>query len=169
MCGQYFATHYHENERMLEKNICFSCNFWDEMCDKKDRIIANHTCYKNGGRKSQKDGSLGFGGAEWKIKMNDGTLVETNNLWHNGEIPKRFWDRMPDNTVILQPITRTSATSGVKRTLWLPAISPEQHKRLEAGEHIQAVLTNYTDSEREFMLTGITSDEWDELFKEDDV
>lgn len=168
ICGQPFATHYSNNERMLEKNICFGCNFWDEMADRKDRIIANHTCYKDGGRKSRNDGFLGFGGAEWKIRMNDGTLIETNNLWHNGEIPKHFWDRMPNNAVILQPVTRTSATSGIKRTLWLPMTSPEDSNRLESGEHIQAVLTHYTDDECEFLMTGIVANEWDELFKEED-
>lgn len=167
MCGQYFATHYANKERLIEKNICFGCAFWDEMAERKDRIIADHNCYKDGGRKNSRDGFLGFGGAEWKIRMNDGRLVETNNLWHNGNIPKRFWDRMPDNAVILQPVTRTSKHSNIERTMWLPRITQEQSERLEAGEHIQAVLTNYTDSEREFVITGITQEEWDEIFKEE--
>lgn len=166
MCGQFFATHYSDNERMIELNICFGCNHWDLLAERKDRIIANHTCYSNPGRRNPNEGFLGFGGAEWKIRMDDGTLVETNNLWHNGEIPKRFWERMPDNAMILQPVTRKSVQSGIKRTLWLPIISPEDSLRLEAGEHIQAVLTHYTEDEREFLMTGITSDEWDEMFKE---
>lgn len=169
MCGQYFNTHYANNERMIEKNLCFGCNFWDAMVERNDRIIANHTCYKDGGNKPSGDRScMGFGGAQWKIRMNDGRLIETNNLWHNGEIPKHFWERMPDNAVILQPVTRTSAHSGIEHTLWLPAISPEDNNRLAAGEHIQAVLTHYTDDEREFLMTGITAQEWDELFPEED-
>jgi hypothetical protein len=171
ICGKIVSTKFSEStkKQLIEKELCFSCDFWDELAKKTDRIIANHTCYKDGGKKTNGDKScMGFGGADWKIRMNDGSLIETNNLWCNGDIPKHFWERMPDNALVLQPITRTSAASGVKRTLWLPAITQEQTKRLEAGEHIQNVLTNYTDDEREFVLTGITADEWDELFKEDE-
>jgi len=170
LCGKIVSTKWQSDtkNRLIEKNICFSCDFWDELSKKTDRIIANHTCYVAKPRSTGDKSCLGFGGAEWKIRMNDGRLIETNNLWHNGSIPSHFWDIMPDNAIILQPITRTSAASGIKRTLWLPAITQEQTQQLEQGKHIQEVLTNYTDDEREFVMTGITSDEWDELFKEDE-
>ena len=42
---------------------------------------------------------MGLNGALFKIKMNDGEIIETNNLWYNGEIPK---DRnIQDNAVFI--------------------------------------------------------------------
>lgn len=39
----------------------------------------------------------GHGGARFQIKFHDGRVVETTNLWHQGEIPKEFKDKLPDN------------------------------------------------------------------------
>lgn len=64
-------------------------------------------------------------------------------------------------------ITRKSLVSGITRTIDLP-ITQEQLDRWLDGENIQRVFTNLTDDEREFLLTGITTDEWDETFPEED-
>lgn len=64
-------------------------------------------------------------------------------------------------------ITRKSLVSGITRTIDLP-ITQEQVDRWLGGENIQRVFTNLTDDEREFLLTGITADEWDETFPEED-
>ena len=42
-------------------------------------------------------GMLGFGGREWTIEFNDGRVVKTNNLWHQGEIPESVSKQLPDN------------------------------------------------------------------------
>lgn len=62
-------------------------------------------------------------------------------------------------------ITRTSPVSGITRTMELP-VTQEQLDRVQAGGYIQNVFPNLSDDEREFLLTGITSEEWDELFPE---
>jgi len=50
--------------------------------------------------KSYKDGDFrGFGGKEFKITFKDGREMTCNNLWHRGEIPERFLERLPDNAV----------------------------------------------------------------------
>lgn len=36
------------------------------------------------------------------------------------------------------------------------------------GKHIQDAFPFLTDNEREFILTGITAEEWDELFGEEE-
>ena len=42
---------------------------------------------------------MGFGGRLVKIKKNNGEIIETNNLWHNGKVPK---DRnIEDNAVFI--------------------------------------------------------------------
>jgi hypothetical protein len=75
-------------------------NFWDRCLDDA-AIIINGECYHDGGRKPKNyDGFMGFGGREFKIKMNNGKVIETNNLWCNGTVPK---DRnVEDNAVFIK-------------------------------------------------------------------
>ena len=42
-------------------------------------------------------GRLGFGGREWIIEYNDGRVVKTNNLWHQGGIPESVREQLLDN------------------------------------------------------------------------
>jgi hypothetical protein len=42
-------------------------------------------------------GMRGFRGQQFSIKFLDGREVTTTNLWYQGEIPKRFRGRLPDN------------------------------------------------------------------------
>ena len=65
---------------------CFSVLFWNENLD-DTAIIIDGICYHDGGRNKTHLGFRGFGGAEFKIQMNDGRIIETNNLWMNGKIP----------------------------------------------------------------------------------
>lgn len=64
-------------------------------------------------------------------------------------------------------ITRKSPISGKTATLDLP-ITNEQLKAYEAGEYIQVAFANLDANQREFIMTGILQDEWDELFSEDE-
>ena len=43
-------------------------------------------------------------------------------------------------------------------------ITPEQLKRWRDGELIQNVFPHLTPDEREFLMTGITPDEWKQMF-----
>lgn len=63
--------------------------------------------------------------------------------------------------------TRTSIVSGITRSLDLN-VTPAQLARIDAGELIQNVLPHLSDDDREFILTGITAEEWDDLYKEED-
>lgn len=53
----------------------------------------------------------GHGGSLFRIRMHDGTLIDSRNLWCQGPIPERFRDRLYDNAEFL----------------------PEDHSRTEAG------------------------------------
>lgn len=86
-------------ERLKELGLCFECNFWKEKYqnhieDPKHQIICEGRAYF-----IQKEDTLlkGFGGSKFVIKFDDGSIVETTNLWHNGEVPKRFRPMLPDN------------------------------------------------------------------------
>ena len=60
-------------------------------------------------------------------------------------------------------ITRTSQATGITREMELN-ITDEQIMKYEAGALIQDAFPNLTPSEREFLMTGITEDEWNDIF-----
>jgi len=64
-------------------------------------------------------------------------------------------------------VTRISPFSGQENTLDLD-ITDEQLMRWIEGELIQDVFPHLTPGEREFLLTGITEEEWDIMFDEDE-
>ena len=60
-------------------------------------------------------------------------------------------------------ITRTSPFSGKKNTMRLN-ISTQQYNAWKNGALIQNVMPHLTPDEREFLISGIMPDEWDEMF-----
>lgn len=62
-------------------------------------------------------------------------------------------------------ITRTSKISNITRTLDLP-VTEEQILAYENGSLLQDAFPNLTAEEREFCKTGMTAEEWNQLFKE---
>jgi hypothetical protein len=60
-------------------------------------------------------------------------------------------------------ITRTSTVSGITRTLDLD-VTFEEIAFWQAGELIQNAMPRLNADEREFIKTGITSQEWEKLF-----
>lgn len=59
--------------------------------------------------------------------------------------------------------TRTSMFSGIKRTRDLP-VTEEQLQKYINGALIQDAFPNLSASDREFIMTGVTDDEWDAAF-----
>ena len=64
-------------------------------------------------------------------------------------------------------ITRKSEFSGITRELDLP-ITEEQYKAWQDGMMIQEAMPHLTNDQREFLLSGMTKEEWDQAFPEDD-
>ena len=60
-------------------------------------------------------------------------------------------------------LTRTSPLSGKKNTLDID-VTRGQITDWEKGSLIQDAMPNLTPDEMEFIKTGITSEEWNELF-----
>lgn len=60
-------------------------------------------------------------------------------------------------------VTRTSQATGITREMELN-ITDEQIMKYENGALIQDAFPNLTPSEREFLMTGITEDEWNDIF-----
>ena len=64
-------------------------------------------------------------------------------------------------------VTRKSGYSGKVRTLDLPVTDEQMLAYLHGNMPIQFVFPNLSPSEREFIMTGITDDEWNEMFPPD--
>lgn len=64
-------------------------------------------------------------------------------------------------------ITRTSAFTGVTRTLDLP-ITEAQYDAWVEGALLQNAFPNLTPGQREFIKTGVTDEEWTAFFGEDE-
>jgi hypothetical protein len=97
-CGERKAVNYVRAEELIAEQLCFTCHFWLDYVKQKDdlavaRIDGAHyvVCPEN------EQGVRGFGGRKFAIEFFDGRHVETANLWHQGEIPIRFRERLPDN------------------------------------------------------------------------
>lgn len=58
-------------------------------------------------------------------------------------------------------VTKISMLTGKVSTLELD-ITPDQVTRYMAGDFVQNVFPNLDAGEREFLITGITPDEWDD-------
>lgn len=57
-------------------------------------------------------------------------------------------------------ITRTSALTGITRTQEIP-VTDEELGKWEDGALIQDAMPDLTSDEREFILFGITAEEWE--------
>ena len=62
-------------------------------------------------------------------------------------------------------ITRTSPFTGITRTKDI-LVTEDQLERWQRGERIQDAMPYLSASDREFIMTGITDDEWDQAFGE---
>lgn len=65
-------------------------------------------------------------------------------------------------------ITRKSKISGILRTKNIPILA-DDYARWLAGDKIQDVAPYLSADDQEFIISGITSEEWDELFKEEEA
>lgn len=64
-------------------------------------------------------------------------------------------------------ITRTSTYSGIQRTIDID-VAQEQIDAWENGALIQDVMPHLSADDREFLKTGITPEEWDEMWPDED-
>lgn len=91
LCDYPQANQHFNYEAMAEKNLCFSCDFWQSRLMLPGFIVKQHF-YSDGGRKSKNSPFLGYGGSFWFIEdFSKGKLLITNNLWSGGRIPSHFY------------------------------------------------------------------------------
>jgi hypothetical protein len=79
-------------------------SFWNEqMTDRNNAVVINGTHYRLGKPYPQK--GYGFNGEHYRIKMlDDGAIVDTCDLWHQGELPEAYHYIMQDNAKFVRMI-----------------------------------------------------------------
>ena len=63
-------------------------------------------------------------------------------------------------------LARVSRLTGKLHTMELPITQQELDRYYKTGELVQTVFPHLTTEQREFIMTGITPEEWAILFKE---
>ncbi len=66
-------------------------------------------------------------------------------------------------------ITKKSVFSGITRSLDLPVTQKQLNRfatRIKTGEYVQDIFPDLSPDDREFILSGITPEEWDEVIEE---
>lgn len=100
ICGQTFAKSlYMEPYQNICSSECLNKKFWLEIIEEKEchPVIDGVCYYLDRNNLEGKRGFQGFAGRRFKIRFLDtGEEVVTTNLWHNGEVPEEFRDRLPD-------------------------------------------------------------------------
>jgi len=78
--------------------LCYNNHFWEE----KVRLHDEYTVIADGDRyhltpSNSGAGWKGFGGATFYVHFHDGRKIQCSNVWHQGEVPPNFKERLPDN------------------------------------------------------------------------
>jgi endogenous inhibitor of DNA gyrase (YacG/DUF329 family) len=95
ICGKEIEKSQYMHKTLCSSK-CFNIDFWNDCLD-EEAIIIDGTCYHDGGKTNSS--IKGFGGRTFKIQTNDGRIIETDNLWFNGEVPKER--NVKDNAVFI--------------------------------------------------------------------
>lgn len=105
VCGNWVKTTYQHNEKMIERNMCFSCNLWTDRIEitknnKKVMIVEGimYTIVED----FIGPGMRGFGGHKFTFETFKGEIKISKNVWCGGDIPKHFLDKIPDNAKIIK-------------------------------------------------------------------
>ncbi len=104
ICSKVIEKSQYSNKDLCSSK-CFITDFWNDYVKRANekeiaRINGGHYYIENDNTSSF--GFKGYGGNKFIIKFDDGRIVTTKNLWHQGTIPEEFKERLPDNAIFLQ-------------------------------------------------------------------
>lgn len=96
-------------ETMLKQHVCFNCAFWMNIINSQappGQIIIGHTYYiAHPYVKRPLNRIKGNNGKEMYIRIFNGELIKSNNVWCKGEIPEQFREQLPDTANFLSLMT----------------------------------------------------------------
>lgn len=92
---------FYKRKYQPDNNLCQSCQHWADLAMNKDnqevvRYKGQH--YIVG---EQEADYKGMGGQKFIIKFDDGRTIETDNLWHQGNIPESWLEILSNNATII--------------------------------------------------------------------
>ena len=98
ICGKEIERSQYTN-KVICSSECYEVDFWNDMLLIKDdpntvRIDGTHYII---GYEKQDGGFRGFCGRKFKIEFFDGRIIDTTNLWYQGEIKEGYKELLPDN------------------------------------------------------------------------
>ncbi|MDC2372779.1 hypothetical protein [Bacteroides ovatus] len=99
---------------MSKRNVCSNCAFWMDKIAHPDignEVIGSHYYIVYPFVKRPNNVIKGSEGKEFYIRRFDGTLIKSNNIWHQGEIPEHFRKQLPDTANFLSLITYTKLSN----------------------------------------------------------
>lgn len=83
-------------DQMRENHLCFSCTIWNLRAKGNNPLVIDGIRYSLG-----PGNSGGMAGRKFVIKYFDGTKIQTNDLWCQGEVPEYFREKIPDTAKFL--------------------------------------------------------------------
>jgi len=105
-CGGLISARNYDSKKVIEKNICSHCNFWDEKIIKsktdKKVIICNGTYYTIGPETNDRNKFRGHCGRLFVFKRLDtDEIIKSTNVWCGGNIPDHYLEDLKDNAILL--------------------------------------------------------------------
>ncbi|MDU1634435.1 MAG: hypothetical protein E6834_17900, partial [Bacteroides ovatus] len=91
-----------------------NCAFWMDKIAHPDignEVIGSHYYIVYPFVKRPNNVIKGSEGKEFYIRRFDGTLIKSNNIWHQGEIPEYFRKQLPNTANFLSLITYTKLSN----------------------------------------------------------
>ena len=114
LCGEHHDIHWSRDiaERLLLYRICFSCDHWrgcwqiGQKPESRHRVfVADGVHYMIDRETNAPAHARGFGGSQFRVRfIDDGTIVESTNVWCQGAIPQLWRVLLPDNAEILTDV-----------------------------------------------------------------
>jgi hypothetical protein len=79
--------------------------YWNQqLADRENAIVINGVHYRVGSRNRVQGPFKGFGGRRFDVQMLDGgAILHIDDLWHQGPIPPKFRELLPDNARWINP------------------------------------------------------------------
>lgn len=111
ICGKEIEeSHYRDEIPVLCGNECFHTYFWNEKVEKYGdgtNDYAKTVAIVNGSHyifhpDSPDTFFTGHGGRQFKIIFHDGRVVQSKNVWHQGDIPQTHKHLLPDNAIFVE-------------------------------------------------------------------
>lgn len=99
VCGKEIEKSSYANNILCDSSDCFKENFWQDIIkNRKNYIFINKKSYSLGENPLYK----GFSGKTFKIKLlENGKIIKTNDLRHQGDIPLKYQNTLKDNAMFV--------------------------------------------------------------------